>query len=76
MEGKLTVAEWRRMRGFSQNEVADRLGISQNGYRKKENGETKFYVDEADKLCAMFRCEYDQILFDLDVPKKCDTEVA
>ena len=74
MVDKLTVAEWRRLRGLSQPEVADRLGLSANGYRKKENGENKFYVDEADKLCAIFQCEYDQILFDLDVPKNCNTE--
>lgn len=61
---KLTVAEARRMRGLTQKEVAEQLGIAFNTYRLKENGTTKFYVDEASKLAEILDIPYGDLLFD------------
>ena len=61
---KLTVAEARRMRGLTQKQVAEQLGISFNTYRLKENGTTKFYVDEASKLSEILDIPYGDLLFD------------
>lgn len=35
---------------LTQEEVAEKLGLSLNGYKRKENGERRFYVDEIVQL--------------------------
>lgn len=69
---KMTVAEARRMRNISQDKVAEYLGISPNGYRKKELGESKFYIDEAYLICELFNMSLDDIYFGSSVAKKCN----
>lgn len=69
---KMTVAEARRMRNISQDKVAEYLGISSNGYRKKELGESKFYIDEAYLICELFNMSLDDIYFGSSVAKKCN----
>ena len=38
----------------SQDEAAKALGLSITGYRKKENGQSKFYADELAVLSQLF----------------------
>ncbi len=47
----MTIAELRRMRGKSQAEIAELLEISLVAYRDKETGKTRFYLNEARKIC-------------------------
>ena len=70
----MTVAEARRMKNISQETVAKHLGISTNGYRKKELGESKFYIDEAFAICKLFDMELEDIFFGESVAKKCNDE--
>lgn len=51
----MTVAELRRMRGKSQQEIADLLNISLVAYRDKEMGKTRFYLNEARKICEYLK---------------------
>lgn len=60
---KITVMEARRLRGISQEDAAERLGLSVNGYRKKESGVSKFYLDEATKFCDMVNMKLSDIYF-------------
>lgn len=69
---KMTVAEARRMRNISQDKVAEYLGISANGYRKKESGESKFYINEAYSICELFNMSLDDIYFGSSGAKKCN----
>ena len=69
---KLTVAEARRLRNISQDKVAEHIGISLSGYRKKESGESKFYVDEAYSICELFNMNLDDIYFGSSVAKNCN----
>jgi DNA-binding XRE family transcriptional regulator len=39
---------------MGQEEVAEALGLSVTGYRKKENGQSKFYADELATLSQLF----------------------
>lgn len=70
--GKITVAEARRMRNISQEQMAKYIGKSLNSYRKKETGETKFYVDEAYSICEVLGMSMDDISFGEAVAKNCN----
>ncbi|NCD00239.1 MAG: XRE family transcriptional regulator [Bacteroidia bacterium] len=50
----ITVKAARVNAGMSQQEVANALKMSVNTYAKKENGTTKFYVDEIAKISKLF----------------------
>ena len=52
--------------GFSQEYVADHLGISQSGYRKIENGDTCIKLEHAVKLSRLFEIDVMQFV----VPEK------
>lgn len=39
----------------TQEEVADFLGLSLNGYKRKENGKRRFYIDEIVALSKLFK---------------------
>lgn len=39
---------------MSQDEVAQALNMSLNGYKRKENGQRRFYADELAKLSKLF----------------------
>jgi transcriptional regulator with XRE-family HTH domain len=55
----ITVKAARVNAGFTQKEVAERLGLSVNGYAKKENGKAKFYVDEIMLLSELFNVSFE-----------------
>ncbi|MNJ05613.1 hypothetical protein D3C73_1670380 [compost metagenome] len=40
-------------------DVAVALGLSTNGYSRKENGHTKFYIDEIAQLSQMFKVPFE-----------------
>lgn len=53
----LTIKAARVNAGFSRKEVADKLDLSVTGYAKKENGKSKFYIDEVVVLSDLFNVE-------------------
>lgn len=46
---------------FSLEEVATKLGVSRETYRKKENGETNLTLAEGFALAEMFNCSISDI---------------
>ena len=63
MAEKMTLLEARRMRGVSQEDLALKLGLSVSGYRKKEAGESRVYLDEAVRICEALRLKLEDISF-------------
>jgi len=57
----------RAIKGVTQEEVANALGITLSTYCKKENGKRKFTLDEAYKLAQYFDCSIEGIFFDNSV---------
>lgn len=57
----MTIAELRRLRNKSQAEMAELLGISVMAYREKELGNTRFYLDEARKICKHLNFSLEEI---------------
>lgn len=57
--------EYRVIKGLTQSEIAEMLGIKQNTYSYKERGIYDFSVKEIKKLKEILEVEYEQ-LFDDD----------
>lgn len=67
---KFTVRQARMLKGYSQENMAKILGMGRNTYIKKENGESKFYVDEAFLFANVVSIPFgDIIFFNTNVPK-------
>lgn len=56
---KITVKAARVNAGLKSEEVAAALGLSKGGYSKKENGRSKFYIDEIALLSQMFKVPFE-----------------
>ena len=50
------------MNKYRQKDIAKLLGIKQNTYSKKENGLSRFTVDEITILKDIFKVTYDDLL--------------
>lgn len=64
MSLKHKIVYWRLKRGFSQRELADRVGVSQAALAKWETGASKPTLDNVQKLAD----ELDVVLTDLFDP--------
>lgn len=53
----------RKQRKMTQQEVADRLGISRIAYSKLERGETRLFNESAEKLARLFDVPADELFF-------------
>ncbi|CAJ1315962.1 helix-turn-helix transcriptional regulator [Paenibacillus nuruki] len=58
----ITVKAARINKGMTQEEVAHSIGLSLNGYKRKEGGERRFYIDEMFKLSNLFGIEIQNFL--------------
>jgi len=47
---KYTIEQWRKLKGLTQEEVAEQLGISLNNYSAKEQGKRDFKFNEIIKF--------------------------
>ena len=56
------VKEYRVMKGYTQAEIANLLGIKQNTYSDKERGKTKFTIDEIKLIKKLLEVTYDDLL--------------
>ena len=56
------VKEYRVMKGYTQTEIANLLGIKQNTYSDKERGKTQFNVKEIRIIKELFEVTYDELL--------------
>ena len=58
----MKVKEYRVMKGYTQTEIANLLGIKQNTYSDKERGKTQFNVKEIRIIKELFKVTYDELL--------------
>lgn len=54
MNVKITPKGLRVSNDLTQDEVAEKLGISLTQYRRKENGKVRFYADEIYRLAQLY----------------------
>jgi transcriptional regulator with XRE-family HTH domain len=52
----------RTFRGWSQDEMAEKLGYSVNGYAKIERGETQIKADKLEKIAEAMGVDFQQLL--------------
>ena len=58
----MKIKEYRIVKGYTQREIAELLGIKQNTYSDKERGKTKFTIDEVKLIKELFKVTYDDLL--------------
>jgi transcriptional regulator with XRE-family HTH domain len=59
---EMKIKEYRIVKGYTQREIAELLGIKQNTYSDKERGKTKFTIDEVKLIKELFKVTYDDLL--------------
>ena len=59
---EMKIKEYRIVKGYTQREIAELLGIKQNTYSDKERGKTKFTIDEIIAIKELFEVTYDDLL--------------
>ena len=57
----MKVKEYRIIKGFTQNELSELIGITQQTYSKKERGEKSFTLDEVKKLKKILNISYEEL---------------
>ena len=67
----MRLKEIRKAAGFTQKQIAEKIGIGQNTYSYWENGKTKIDNVSVAKLASIFNVSIDQILgHDVGIEKK------
>lgn len=56
------IRKYREERGFSQEELAEKLHISRSTYQRIENGETNSWVNHIENICTSLDVNMDEIL--------------
>lgn len=56
------IRKYREERGFSQEEVAEKLHISRSTYQRIENGETNSWVNHIENICTSLEINMDELL--------------
>ena len=60
----------RRKNGYTQEQVANYLGIAQSNLSKIENGERNFNITLLDKLCLLYNCSPEYLMGKTDIHEK------
>ena len=61
----MKVKEYREIKGYTQEEIAGKLGINQNSYSRKENGKRGFTVKELLLLEKILGASISELFADL-----------
>lgn len=56
------IRTYREEKGFSQEELAEKLHISRSTYQRIENGETNSWINHIEKICTSLEVNLDEIL--------------
>ena len=56
----------RELNHWSQEEMAERLGMSHNGYAKIERGETKLYLEKLNQIAQVFNIDLSELVANHD----------
>lgn len=60
---EMTIAQIRRDSGLTQQEMADKLGVSRQTYAKLENDPSKATIEQARLMCRVLGRKYEDIFF-------------
>lgn len=63
---KLTLKQVRLLKGFKQSEMAGRLGVHVQTYRKMEKYPDTVTIGDAKRICEILDVSYDYIFFNQD----------
>ena len=59
---EMKIKEYRMVKGYTQKEIAELLGIKQNTYSDKERNKSSFTIYEIKILKELFNVSYDDLL--------------
>lgn len=54
----------REIKNWTQEEMAEKLGMSHNGYAKIERGETKLYLEKLNQIAQIFNIDLSDLISD------------
>lgn len=60
---------------LKQQDIAEKLGISETTYNRKENGNSEFTISEAKQISDILNVSINEIFFNDDVTKSITNEV-
>jgi len=63
MGDKYTTKQIRRLLGFSQTEMGEKLGMARNVYANKENGKTAWLSVEVERFLDVTGYRFEQVKF-------------
>lgn len=63
MKANFKLKEARSIKGLTQGELANKIGLSLYGYQRKENGEGQFTEKEMKQICEILELEVTDIFF-------------
>ena len=70
-ETKLPLREWRRARGYTQQEMAEKLGVSAMTYIRWESKPQKLSIVKAREICIILGITLNDVIFFVeDVTKR------
>lgn len=56
------IRKYREEKGFSQEELAEKLHVSRSTYQRIENGETNSWINHIENICTTLEVNMDDIL--------------
>ncbi|MGE6379878.1 helix-turn-helix domain-containing protein [Peribacillus muralis] len=70
----LTLKQARLIKGFTQRDIATKLGVHVQTYSKMEKQPEEVTIREAKKICEILELSYDFIFFNVDSTLSRDCE--
>lgn len=61
---------------WSQEQMAEQLNLTANGYAKIERGETKLYLDRLEQIAQVLNVDITELLPDKELIIVCDNEIG
>lgn len=61
---------------WTQEEMAEKLNLTANGYAKIERGETRLYLDRLEQIAQVFNVDITELLSDKELVIVCDNEIG
>lgn len=70
------IREQRENLNWSQEQMAEKLNLTANGYAKIERGETKLYLDRLEQIAQIFNVDITELLPDNGLVMVCGNEIG
>ena len=66
---RFSIKQWRQVRGLSQEEMAARIGVHPNTYRKMESDPMRIRLITLRKICEVLKVNRSDIIVDTEKEK-------